>query len=367
MKVINIIWVCVVICSGWITPCLAQQPNEKDKVIFGRVASVYEAIPLDLNVDELLQKVNEADRQVNLAIDSLSTREAKEKARLLRFSGLLRSLGRYVTETGDQMLKSELAERINGLDLDSPNLDLLSDVEIMNLLNGYFRVFMSEVSELERGTYVLYNIKSEKVRNLYVLPMLIWELKQKGYTTDIQNLLDDIELCSKTEATIQKAKELKAEYYPVRVGEMAPDFEMENEYGNMVKLSDFRGKVVFIDVWATWCGGCVEGLPDFMALRDQYKDRKDVVFLTISDDGIEGKAHWQNFLKEKKYTGKIPHLLINNNKDRFEEDYCITGIPRYILIDKEGKIVNAWHLSVKHELFPFFFSTELENMNRERI
>lgn len=364
MKVINIIWVCVVIYSAWITPCFAQQPNERDKVILERVKCVYDAIPFDLSVDELLQKVKDVDRQVNLAMDSLSTGEAKEKAQLLRFNGLLGSLGRYATEMGDQTLKSELAERINGLDLDSPSLDLLSDVEIMNLLNGYFRVFMSEISELERGTYVLYNIKSEKVRNLYVLPLLIWELKQKGYTGEIQNLLDDIELCSKTEATIQKAKELKAEYYPVRVGEMAPDFEMENEYGKMVKLSDFRGKVVFIDVWATWCGECVEGLPYFMALRDQYKDRKDVVFLTISDDGIEAKSCWLKFLKEKKYSGKVPHLLINNNKDRFEKDYCITGIPRYILIDKEGKIVNAWHVSVKHELFPFFFNTELDNMNR---
>ena len=364
MKVINIIWVCVVICYGWITPCSAQQPNERDKVILEQVEYVYNVIPFDLNVDELLQKVNDADKQVNLAMDSLSTREVKEKARLLRFSGVLGSLGRYVTETGDQMLKSELAERINGLDLESPSLDLLSDVEIMNLLNGYFRVFMSEISELERGTYVLYNIKSEKVRNLYVLPMLIWELKQKGYTADIQNLLDDIELCSKTEATILKAKELKAKYYPVRVGEMAPDFEMENEYGKMVKLSDFRGKVVFIDVWATWCGGCVEGLPYFMALRDQYKDRKDLVFLTISDDGIEAKSRWLKFLKEKKYSGKMPHLIVNAKKDQFGKDYCLTGIPRYILIDKEGKIVNAWHVSVKHELFSFFFSTELDNMNR---
>lgn len=364
MKMINIILGCVVICSIWATPCLAQQSGEKDKALLDRVVRAYNVIPRDLKTDEVLRKINEVDKQVNLMIDSLSGKEAKEKVRLICYNGLLWSLGVYVIETGDQTLKSELAERVKGLDLDSPNLELLSDVETANLLNGYFRVFMSNMSRLERASHVLYNIKSEKVRNPYVLSTLVSELKQIGYTSGVQNLIDDIELCSKTEATIQKAKELKAEYYPVRVGEMAPDFEMENEYGNMVKLSDFRGKVVFIDVWATWCGGCVEGLPDFMALRDQYKDRKDVVFLTISDDGIEGKAHWQNFLKEKKYTGKIPHLLINNNKDRFEEDYCITGIPRYILIDKEGKIVNAWHVSTRHEMFPWFFGVELDNLNK---
>ena len=211
----------------------------------------------------------------------------------------------------------------------------------------------------------MYNIKSEKIRNPYVLTALVSTLKQNGYTDAIQGVIEDIELCSKTESTIQKAHELKAQYYPVRVGEVASDFEMEDEFGKMVKLSDFRGKMVFIDVWATWCGGCVEGLPYFMALRDQYKDQKDLVLLTISDDGIEAKSRWLKFLKEKKYSGKIPHLIINKEKDNFTKDYCITGIPRYILIDKEGKIVNAWHVAAKHELFPWFFKIELDNMNRE--
>ena len=130
-------------------------------------------------------------------------------------------------------------------------------------------------------------------------------LKQNGYTDAIQGVIEDIELCSKTESTIQKAHELKAQYYPVRVGEMAPDFEMEDEFGKMVKLSDFRGEMVFIDVWATWCGGCVEGLPYFMALRDQYKDQKDLVLLTISDDGIEAKSRWLKFLKRKNILVKF--------------------------------------------------------------
>lgn len=363
MKMINIILVYVVICSVWITPCSAQQSNEKDKALLDRVVRTYNVIPRDLKTDEVLRKINEADEQVKLMMDSLTTKEVKEKAQLLRFNGLLWSLGGYVLQTGDQALKSELAEQINGLDLDSPALDLLNDVETVNLLNGYFQVFMPNMSELERATYVLYNIKSEKVRNPYVLSSLVSELKQRGYLENVQNLLDDIELCSKTASTIQKAKELKEMYYPVRAGEMASDFEMEDESGKMVKLSDFRGKAVFIDVWATWCRGCVEGLPYFMALKDQYKDRKDVVFLTISNDGIESKTRWLNFLKEKKYTGKMPHLIVNDRKGQFKKDYCLTGIPRYILIDKEGRIVNAWHVSVKHELFPFFFSTELDNMN----
>lgn len=359
MKMINRIWACIVICFGAMTSCFAQQDTQ-DQALLERIARIYHLIPQDLKTEELLKKVDEVDRQVNLSFDSLSGEEVKRKARLIRFNGLLWSM-----RQADEEIKKELEKRLQGLDLDSPELELLSDVEVTNLLNGYFQVFIPDLSSLNRATYVLYNVKSEKVRNAYVLPVLLSELKQRGYTGDIQGLLEDIELCSKTGTTIQKSKELKERYYPVREGAVAPDFEMEDEYGNPVKLSDFRGKIVFIDVWATWCGGCIEGLPYFMALKDQYKDRKDIVFMTISDDGTESKNRWLHFLKEKKYTGKMPHLIINKGKDQFVKDYCVTGIPRYILIDKEGKIVNAWHLAAKHELFPWIFKMELEKYASE--
>ena len=365
MKILNILFVCVVVCTCCTTFCFAQLAGDKDKALVSGVARLYNRIPGNLEPEELLQKVNEVDWQVKLKIDSLSSEEMKAKANLLRYNGWLWRFGDCMAKTGDQQMRSVLTERIADLNLDSPDLELLSDVEIMNLVNGYCRVFMPNASSLEKATYVLYNIKSEEVRNPYVLSALVSELKQRGYTDEVKALMEDIELCSKTEATRQQAVELKEKYYPVRAGVLAPDFEMEDENGKMVKLSDFRGKIVFIDVWATWCGGCVAGLPAFTALKKQYKDRNDIVFLTISDDGIEAKARWKNFLKEKKYSGMMPHLIINKEKDQFMENYCITGIPRYILIDKEGKIVNAWHVGANHEFFPFLFSMELEGMNRE--
>lgn len=354
MKWINIILVCVAICCGEMTSCLAQQNTEKDALL-ERIARMYNIIPRDLATDEWLKKVDEADRIVSELCDSLSNQEIRCKAQLIRFNGLLWSM-----QQADEAMKKELEKRIHGLDLDSPELELLSDIEIVNLLNGYFRIFMPEASEVARATYVLYNIKSEKVRNSYVPFVLVSALKKSGYTDEVEDLMEDIELCSKTEATLREARKLKEAYYPLRAGAVAPDFEMENEYGELVKLSDFKGKVVFIDVWATWCGGCVKGLPAFVALREQYKNRDDVVFLTISYDEIEAKSRWLEFLKEKKYSGKVPHLISNKEKDLFEKDYCITGIPRYILIDRKGKIVNAWHVAANHELFPWIFSTELD-------
>lgn len=368
MRTRNIILACILACCGAciVLPGYAQQQKSKDQSVFDKIYNAYNRIPGGLNKDELLQKVNEAEREVKQCMDSLSGKEARQKADLLCYNGVLWSMGRLAIETKDEALKDEIAQRVKGLDLDSPSLELLTDMERTNLLNGYFQLFMPDLSALNRATYVLYNIKSEEVRNPYVLSALVTGLKERGYTNEVEALMEDIELCSKTEAIRRQAVELREKYYPVRAGALAPDFVMEDENGKTVRLSDFRGKVVFIDVWATWCGGCVAGLPAFIALKEQYKDRKDVVFLTISDDRIEAKDRWKSFLKEKAYSGMMPHLIINEEKDRFTEDYCITGIPRYILIDKQGKIVNAWHIGANHELFTFFFSMELEGMNRER-
>lgn len=357
---INIIGVSVMICFWGISSCLAQH-NTKDRILLEKIVRIYSEIPQE-EPEKLLEKVNEVEQDVSLMLDSLSTKDIREKGQLFCYNGLLWSLGAAAVEKGNQKLKSELAVRLKGLDLDSPQLELLNDLEVTNLLNGYFRVFMPEMSDVERATYVLYNVKSEKVRNPYVLPILVAGLKQRGYTDEIQDLLEDIEFCSKTTSTLEEARRLKEKYYPVRAGVIAPDFEMEDEFGKMVKLSDFRGKIVFIDVWATWCGGCIEGLPYFIALQEQYKGRRDIVFLTISVNDIDAKEHWRTFLKEKRYSGKIPHLIMNNEKDVFENNYCITGIPRYILINKEGRIVNAWHIAVKHEFFSWMFDVELQSM-----
>lgn len=360
MKKIIILLACVVLCSGLPAPCAAQQAGN-DEVLLERIVAAYHGVPQDLKVDEVMHEINKVDKQATRLIDSISGNEAKQKARLLRYTGLLWSLGEYVLATGDQTLKSELAERINGLDLDSPHLDLLNEQETFGLLDNYFRVFMPDISLVQRGTHVLYNIKSEQVRNYYVLPFLEMEIRQRGYTDAAEQLIEDIELCSKTEATIRRARELKEIYYPMRAGVMAPDFEMENEHGKMVKLSDFRGKAVFIDVWSTVSDLSVSELPAFVALREQYKDREDVVFMTITINNADAKSYWRKFLKEKKYSGKVHHLIVNEQKDQFPKDYCITHVPRYILIDKSGKIVNAWHVSVRHDLFPWVFNAELES------
>lgn len=118
-------------------------------------------------------------------------------------------------------------------------------------------------------------------------------------------------------------------------GQPAFDIVMEDVAGNAKRLSDFRGKVIYVDLWATWCGPCIQESPAFEALSKKYEG-KDIVFVPISRDTRESdwKAYLENHHKE---------LTQYNSQDlALKEDWCVMYIPRFIVIDKDFKIVDAY-------------------------
>ncbi len=70
----------------------------------------------------------------------------------------------------------------------------------------------------------------------------------------------------------------------IAAGELAADFKLLDLAGNTVSLSSLRGKVVFLNVWATWCGPCREEMPSMEVLFNEFKNRKDFVMLAVSED-----------------------------------------------------------------------------------
>lgn len=119
-------------------------------------------------------------------------------------------------------------------------------------------------------------------------------------------------------------------------GSMSPDFKYISIKGDTCSLKDFRGKYVYIDVWATWCGPCCKEIPFLQDLEKKMK-KKNIVFVSISCDA--NRMTWARIVKEKKMGGVQLHM---RNDTSFKEAYGITGIPRFILLDKEGRIVNAY-------------------------
>ena len=118
------------------------------------------------------------------------------------------------------------------------------------------------------------------------------------------------------------------------VGKPSPDFKGVDVNGKEYTLADFRGKYVYIDVWATWCGPCRQEIPYLKKLDEDYQDAQ-IVFLSLSVD--QDKAKWEKMVKEQSMSGVQLHIGQNSS---FQQAYKIEGIPHFILLDREGKIID---------------------------
>ena len=120
---------------------------------------------------------------------------------------------------------------------------------------------------------------------------------------------------------------------------ISPSFNYENHKGGTTKLEDLKGKYVYIDVWATWCGPCRAEIPSLKKLEEKYHD-KNIVFVSISIDVDKDHEKWKNFVSEKQLGG-IQLFADKNWNSEFMLSYGINSIPRFILIDPNGKIVKS--------------------------
>ncbi len=134
---------------------------------------------------------------------------------------------------------------------------------------------------------------------------------------------------------ITSYKALCKKWSTVAKGQPSIDFNFKDINGKNVSLKDLAGKYVYIDCWATWCGPCRGELPHLQELEHQYKG-KNIHFVSISCD--QNKEAWEKMVKEEKLGGIQLHY---GNDNSFMNFYLITGIPRFILLDREGKIIKA--------------------------
>lgn len=126
----------------------------------------------------------------------------------------------------------------------------------------------------------------------------------------------------------------KADTVKLREGDRCPEFVFQARDSSEVTLRQFRGKYVVIDVWASWCYPCKKEYPMLKALAAKYKD-KGVEFVSISCDDSERR--WRN---EMGFMGAEGHQWWIAGNEVFMKAFEIAAIPRLILLDPKGKIVN---------------------------
>ncbi|MGA7414692.1 MAG: TlpA disulfide reductase family protein [Bryobacteraceae bacterium] len=128
---------------------------------------------------------------------------------------------------------------------------------------------------------------------------------------------------------------VEAQVRPTKDRKTAPDFSLKDENGKTVKLSDYRGKVVLLNFWATWCGPCKVEIPWFMEFEQQYKDKGFAVLGVAMDD--EGWQAVKPYLSERKVNYRI--LLGNDSVTQLYGG--VDSLPTTFVIDKDGRIASA--------------------------
>lgn len=122
-------------------------------------------------------------------------------------------------------------------------------------------------------------------------------------------------------------------------GKVSPTFSYENIDGSITSLEDLKGTYVYIDVWATWCGPCIAEIPFLKELEEDYH-HKPVSFVSLSIDKYKDKDKWAKMIIDKQLGG-IQIIADKDWSSDFVKQYAIDGIPRFILIDTEGKIISS--------------------------
>ncbi len=137
-------------------------------------------------------------------------------------------------------------------------------------------------------------------------------------------------------------------YKKLDAGQPAYNFSLKNPEGVTVHLSDFKGKMVVIDFWGTWCPACIATLPNFKQLEESYKGKDDIVFLHIAYEAPDTASikQWKEFAASHDAGG--PRSLITHDPGNPEdiesklvfEGYCLKAFPCILAIDKDGNFLD---------------------------
>lgn len=122
-------------------------------------------------------------------------------------------------------------------------------------------------------------------------------------------------------------------------GSLAPNVTFRDINNNPVSLAQFKGKYTYIDLWATWCGPCINEIPSLKGLEEKYGD-KDIHFVSVSVNDKKDIDKWKKFIIDNNLTG-IQLISSKETYDTLSTAFNIKMIPRFVLLDRDGAIVNA--------------------------
>lgn len=304
----------------------------------------------DFKLDEeaYKAKVNSLKDKVLALLDSSTgiSKDFKDKeSRDLNYN-YLKQISQYemmhsrVTQNPDFKVSEGYLAELDDVDYENME-DYNNSAAYKDLVVGHFsNKAMKLTDSMPRDLAFLKTFKEindEKMRN-----ELLYDFSSSsiGYSSDLEEHYNTFMAASTNEEHKKIVTDSYNELKVLERGNPSPKFvDYENYNGGTSSLDDFKGKYVYIDVWATWCGPCLAEIPSLKKIEEQYRG-KNIEIISISVDQPNAYDKWREMIAEKELAG-VQLLADNNFKSDFVQGYLINGIPRFILIDPEGNIVES--------------------------
>lgn len=231
---------------------------------------------------------------------------------------------------------------LNDIKIEQPTL--LDDYSYTDFLNSYLKQKVHEVYQLDTNQNKD-DLALQKIQELFSPPIQIYliakytmnaikyesnEDKRNKWITTFRETSENEAYATGIENAIDLLNKLKK-------GKEAPLIIAKDENGHKISTDQYHGKIIYVDVWASWCGPCKREIPFAKKLYEELQG-DDIVFINVSVDA-DGNQ-WREALKKYEPQG-VNVIDFENNKSKIREDYAISGIPRYIIIDKDGNIADS--------------------------
>ncbi|MDO5443192.1 MAG: TlpA disulfide reductase family protein [Bacteroidia bacterium] len=296
---------------------------------------------LTVSTDESIRMVDVKDSLFRAKYGSSLEKYYVKRADLMK--GFLHAalLEMKSTETGEDYLADpEYAAIVRNLD---PNDPLVLSC---GLLNRWARYELHGIpgSEIERNTSFMdkydKKIKSTSVRNMLAefCAGNVFEDAASLESMDPDAFLGHLaSFAPEYPQLVETCRQAYDAYFASRPGAAMPDVTLRDPEGKEIQLSSLFGKVLYIDMWATWCGPCVQQIPFLEELVERFKDNDDIMFLSISLDDTD--TPWLEKIAADKPSW-AQYWLVPEQASEFCGKLNISTIPRFIIVGREGAIAD---------------------------
>jgi thiol-disulfide isomerase/thioredoxin len=250
-------------------------------------------------------------------------------------------LNNLITKLGEDYFAGKIKGIITQyLDIEIDKIDFKDSV--MFASNNDYRYFLS--------SYFVAGLTSGDLKTLELYNEELLEIQKKSIVTTLKRgisfyNMDKLDLYYQTylklvpnDKGINRIKEKYDRIKNLKKGSPSPSFNYPDTSGKNISLESLKGKLVYVDVWATWCGPCKAQIPFLKQLEEKYRE-EDIAFVSLSIDQLKNISKWKDMILDKQLEG-IQIIADKAWRSKFVTDYVIESIPRFILIDKDGNLMD---------------------------